>query len=387
MSYGILNPSTVASGYGVYTYSYPENAPESQRKTVTAHIYKTNPITQSIAPAIYATKENLADMSPTFTNMVVAKTNGTYLEPNDDSCSFYGLYYADRVLSKNGHVNLNMDNSADLSIINYGLEEHTDEAPQSGWYKQTPELGIKMDGTVNIHWPSIQGGNQRKTVSWMLDEYPIIIAGHHCLVHHGEPVFEDTAVYSWEGLRIADWNNIESPYNHHNTDIGSGNDKWKRRRTIIGHVPSNNSFERYFYLIVIEGDNDYGTINNDGLDLRGCSHLMADLGCDYAMEMDSGSPSQMRVSGTQVMAPLAPYKIGSALCVYEFLSQFDVNMDGKITLMDINTIRENMGLNISGRNSSLIQKRCDISGDGVVDAVDLTLGMTMYSLMRSNTNS
>lgn len=54
------------------------------------------------------------------------------------------------------------------------------------------------------------------------------------------------------------------------------------------------------------------------MDLKVGARLMLDLGCDYAMNMDGGGPTQMRTSGKIVYACQTGggYTVGSAVVAY-----------------------------------------------------------------------
>lgn len=129
------------------------------------------------------------------------------------------------------------------------------------------------------------------TPQQLTQQYDVIISGQHCLVHAGKSVFESTC-YSYEGLTIADRGNLENKYNHHNEKLGGYESKQPRARTFFGH-----STDGACCLVVVEGDADAtGKPGVNGMTLKIAARLMCDLGCDFAINMDGGRPTQMRVA-------------------------------------------------------------------------------------------
>ncbi|MDR1061180.1 MAG: hypothetical protein LBL83_08240 [Clostridiales bacterium] len=95
-------------------------------------------------------------------------------------------------------------------------------------------------------------------------------------------------------------------------------------------------------------------------------------------------------TGIQAIERIAP-PAASALVLIR--SRFDVNLDGEVTLLDVNMVRQNMGAAADGQGSwpSEAAMRCDLGGDDVsepgsdlpdgrIDARDLTLAMAKYML-------
>ncbi|MDR1061416.1 MAG: hypothetical protein LBL83_09475, partial [Clostridiales bacterium] len=93
--------------------------------------------------------------------------------------------------------------------------------------------------------------------------------------------------------------------------------------------------------------------------------------------------------GLQAAETLSPSLASTILDIW---SRFDVNRDGKISILDLNAVRQHMGQTkdpITGWASPLLE-RCDLGGDqatepgkdlpdGVIDTADLTLIMAKYN--------
>lgn len=296
--YGEFDAS-ISYGYKKYTY---KEAGVSHK----VHIFKTNPNTMGIAGAVSAQKKSLYNLEPNTnvcaSNEILAKTNGNYLDPEGGK-SFYGIFYSGGIFSYDGQVNISPD---DASL--------KDSMYNDNYYRVAPSFGINTrTGAASIRWPNCYAGNLTLTPREMTQQFDVIIAGQHCLVHNGKSVFESVC-YSWEGIRIADWSNLENRYNHHNEKLGSKNSLLRRARTFFGHSPDGAC-----YMVCVEGDKDYGTTSATGMTLKDGARLMCDLGCDYAMNMDGGSPTQMRVKGQgMVYSRLSGgYDVGSAICAYQ----------------------------------------------------------------------
>lgn len=312
MSYGTLKKNTENTSLGYSTYEYVE-----KDETYKFKMIKTNPSTMNITPAISTTRVSITDLNPPTgicsTANVFAKTNANYLDATGGK-SFYGVFLAtlnsgSKILSKDGLTNLSTTSSALANSLGEGT---------GGWFRYSPAFCIDSDNNARINWFSAQSGSDRMTISQAYTKYKTIISGQHCLVFNGNPVFESTPVYSFQGVTIANWDNLKNIWNHHNEILGGENSLLNTRRTLLGHTSSKN-----FLLIVVEGVKDLGYSGTSGIlgmDLKVASHLMKDLGCDYAINMDGGSPTQMIVSGSY-MYPLSVnergYFIGSAVCAYK----------------------------------------------------------------------
>lgn len=299
MSYGSFNKA-VTYGYNCYTYT------ENGRK-YTVHLFKTNPKTMGVAGAVYSTRQKLSAMNPSAAvcspSKVLAKTNGNYLDLESPYRSFYGIFYAGGIFSYAGQVGISPTDSV-LS----------NELYNENYYRASPALCINTKTkTATIRWPNYYVHSMCLTPLQLTQQYDVIISGQHCLVHAGKSVFESTC-YSYEGITIADWSNLDNKYNHHNET--GGDSKTPRARTFFGHSPDGAC-----YLVCVEGDADAtGKPGVNGMDLKIGARLMCDLGCDFAINMDGGRPTQMRVAseGGSVYSREAVdyYKIGSAICAY-----------------------------------------------------------------------
>lgn len=247
---------------------------------------------------------------PTFVcpnNHVLCKTNANFLDNSGTNPkSFYGVFYTKRGTSSefgmNGMVNPTTS-QRNTEIGNYLHELST------GWHKFSPSFCIDSQNNAKIHWFSQKSGGSRITVTDAMNKYNTIIAGQHCLVHNSKPVFESTPVYSHEGATIANWRDLNNQWNHHNENIGGGNSKIARRRALLGHTKNKE-----FPMVVIEGDIDWGDPGSSGIDLKVASYLMADLGCDYALNMDGGSPTQFYENNIRRYGNA--YTVGSIICAY-----------------------------------------------------------------------
>lgn len=300
MSYGSFS-ETVGYSYGCYTYT------ESGRR-YKIHVFKTNPRTMGVAGAVYSTRKKLSEMNPSTAvcepSALLAKTNANYLDAGGGN-SFYGIFYAGGIFSYNGRVDID-PNDRVLS----------DELYDENYYRACPALCINtVTRAATIRWPNYYGGTNCLTPKQLTEQYDVIISGQHCMVHAGKSVFESIC-YSYEGITIANWSNLSDKYNHHNEALGGYNGDDMRARTFFGH-----SADGACYLVCVEGDADAtGGAGTSGMNLKTGARLMCDLGCDFAINMDGGRPTQMRVAseGGAVYSrePVDSYKIGSAICAY-----------------------------------------------------------------------
>lgn len=294
------------SGYHTHVYT------KKNGKKVLLHIFKTDPSEHWLAGGLSTKWKQLAELKPDFSicseSSILAKTNGNYQDPQDSGRSFYGIWLAGGILAKDGKMGITVTDPVVKDFLGEG---------QRGWHRYSPSLCIDFNGAAKIHWFSTQSGGQRITVAEGIKKYNVIIPGQHCLVHNRKSVFEQVC-YSWEGVRIADWNNLESLDYHQNSDLGGGKENVtaNRARTLLGHAPDGSC-----YLIAVVGKIDWGKPqeNDPGMNLKDAAQLMLDLGCDYALNMDGGKPTQMYVKkeGKKVYENYPDFPIGSAVCVYE----------------------------------------------------------------------
>ena len=223
MAYGNFS-KIVQTGYDKYTYT------DSDNKRQTIHLFMTNPTIHGVAGATTSNKVNLANHNPPASvcspSNVLCKTNGNYLDTTGGR-SFYGVWYAGGSLSKDGMVNIGINDNV---VADYLGEEIT------GWVHYSPALCMQNDGTASIHWFSTQSGGLRTTVAEAIAKYDTIISGQHCLVHQGKSVFANNC-YSFEGVTIADWNDLNSIWNHHSENLGGYNSKKTSRAHVLRPRP------------------------------------------------------------------------------------------------------------------------------------------------------
>ena len=95
MSYGTLSKNPI-NHYNKIYYTIGRTTFEP------IHVFKTNPKSESIAPAVCLTdsKKHLSEMNPPTavigsTANVMAKTNGNVMQYNNNTgTAFYGIYYS-----------------------------------------------------------------------------------------------------------------------------------------------------------------------------------------------------------------------------------------------------------------------------------------------------
>lgn len=306
-------------------YQFIKNYKTKEGRTVSVHIFKTDPSKHGIAGGLSDRGlKHIKDLTPDNSILkgkkIVIKTNGNYQDAGGSPINFHGIWLAGGILCKDGKKDLSLSAPSLADNLGEGL---------NGWYRYSPSLCIASNPkTAKIHWFSTQSGGQRITIAQGYNQYVTIIPGQHCLVHNSKSVFEDVC-YSWEGLRIADWSDLDNQWYHHNSTIGgyAYNIKGYRARTLFGHAPDGSCF-----LVCVCGAHDWGAPqdNDPGMNLREAAKFMLDLGCDYALNMDGGTPSQMYdpaktadqgfiyCTYTKEEVNKGTYfPVGSSICVYE----------------------------------------------------------------------
>lgn len=222
------------------------------------HVFKTRAGTQSIAPMVSTTAVALENMNPTgiLASKVIAKTNAGMFDRR--SKKFHGIYYLG---GTNLYINGEKFTSAPASSIAY-----TDG-------RFWPSFCVKKDGTANIRWFSSQA-----KLKAAMEACKGIISSAQVLVFKGSNVFE-TPTYDGEAEHMLIYDSRDYDYEQRYMDVGTPttNDA----RTMLGHVPGTSGI---YYMVCAKA-----------LTIKNCAKVMKLLGCDYAVALDGGKPSQMRI--------------------------------------------------------------------------------------------
>ena len=254
MSYGTLSKNPI-NHYNKISYTLSGTAH-------TIHVFKTDPRTEGIAPAVYETgsKKKLSEMNPPLDVIgraanVMAKTNGNVMGSTGTSGdAFYGIFYVNNQLYQNGESRTS--NAIDCSFRSY------------------PCFCIKTDGSVVIRW-----FESNYKFSLALPYCKSIISGSAALVFDSQNVFEGS-VQSFDNHIIYNKDNSEDSTCHYNSSNFAGTLSNNNARTFLGHKSDGS-----FLMVVCES-----------ISILNGAKLMCDLGCDYAINLDGSTPSQMRVS-------------------------------------------------------------------------------------------
>lgn len=295
------------------------------------YIFKTDPNTMSIAPGLSSEKLEVYNINPLPSicepNQIILRTNANYLDNRNDPdyrrdefdldkdgntdeyihypftdepinfrIKFYGIFlttdkYGNKVLSKDGFTDIDLNEIENNYLIKY-ITEYGIGDYLGGWSRNSPSLCINDDDSAKIHWISYDKLKDYNTITLQeaYSKYKTIISGQHCLVYKGQSVFESgNLIRSDEGIIIADYDDIKNTNYHYNDVIGGRWAKTRRARTLLGHTYDNS-----FIVATAKGYNDH--TNNKiqyGFTLQMAARMMCDLGCDFALNMDGGSPTQM----------------------------------------------------------------------------------------------
>ncbi len=259
------------SQYGFRNYSYTNLSGQS----CIVRIYETNPSTQSVSPAVYTNgnKKFLADMNVPGLKpeKIMAKINAGGMSKYDATGdAFYGLYYVNKELYKDGYK---MSGASDSKLNNLNNDKQ--------YY---PSFCIRTDGTTAIRWPN------KSEIQSTINACRVIIGACHPLVYEGNNIFKGELVKGkYQSVRdnkdyiILDINDFNSKSDRFNTEIGWGQKK-DMPRTFFGHKT-----DKSFILVVVE---------DPGMSLPRGAEMMKSLGCINAVAMDCNSASQMRVAGS-----------------------------------------------------------------------------------------
>lgn len=186
---------------------------------------------------------------------VMAKTNGNVMQYNNNTgTAFYGIYYVNNELYQNG-------TSREPNAIDCG-------------FRGFPCFCIKNDGSVVIRWFET---NYKFRLA--LPYCESIIAGSAALVFDGQNVFEGS-VQSSDNHIIYNADDSEDSTCHYNSSNFAGTLSNNNARTFLGHKSDGS-----FLMVVCES-----------ISILNGAKLMCDLGCDYAINLDGSTPSQMRVA-------------------------------------------------------------------------------------------
>lgn len=133
-----------------------------------------------------------------------------------------------------------------------------------------------------------------------------------CVAIHNKQLSSDVRDKDDDKRIIADWDDLNNTNYHHNNTLANGSTTSKSNRTLLGHK-ANGAF-----VLVCTWC---------GMDLRVAAKMMADLGCDYAVNMDGSSAIRMRVASGYTNGVKDPGQVcgnnntkhdyyGTASCVY-----------------------------------------------------------------------
>jgi len=163
--------------------------------------------------------------------------------------------------------------------------------------KYYPCFCVKTDGTATIRW-----FGSRDALGTALQYCQYVIGSAHPLVYNSKCVFNER-VYDSDGILIYDPNKTITNIRF-NEGIGTGSNN-SAIRTLLGHK-SNGT-----YVMVC---------TDSQMNLKTAANMMQDLGCDYAVAMDGGTPVQMRIkSGYGADGKVTSnggYTVNTAVCAY-----------------------------------------------------------------------
>lgn len=258
---GTLNLVSSNLQYKKYNYNYGGSTYSG------IHVFTTKKDTQSIAPAISATKVSLSAINPEPipASSVIAKTNANMHDYNANN--FYGFFY-----QGNSHQ-MYIDGTAYWSsTIPTNSVMFTDFSP-----KYWPSFCVKNDGTAAIRW-----FKDKNSLLAALPYCKCVFGSVHTLVFNGRCVFNES-VYDGESPSKLIMNPTGSNTGtnvRYNPNIGRPTNN--EFRTLLGHKAGN---EGIYFMVATDAN----------MTCKVAANLMLDLGCDYAVNMDGSSPVQMRI--------------------------------------------------------------------------------------------
>lgn len=218
---------------------------------------------------------------------VIAKCTASSMTYGEDTDAFYGLFYVNDTLYK------------DCEQLNGTSDSRLDDLNS----RYFPCFCVKSDGSSNIRWPL------KSDINAMLPYCNSIIASLEPLVYGGYSVFESAIYDDYDGIRIANGSNLSDTTCHYNDYYCSNTGNSKKNRTLVGHKEDGT-----FFLVCAD---------RTTMTLPVAAKMMVDLGCDYAVNMDGASATQMRVAsgytngytaGKMTVGGTNYY--GSCVCVY-----------------------------------------------------------------------
>ena len=284
----LLNSSNLSSIAYEYNGDTMENIKVFRFKLSTAKL---------VPAALDRTRTTMSQINPIGESptKVMAKTNAATMEGNSGT-GFYGIFYANKQLFCSGKK------------ISSPYEASGSAVQADG--RGIPHLIIKNDGTVKLRWFD---GTSDLARSYEACE--VIIAGAHPLLVDGDSVFEVSKLS--EGKRIANGSNLNDTSCRFNNSITEGSAGSPHARTMLGvSVRSGKAYE--VFMVVTDG--------MAPMHIFTAAHLMQDLGCNVAINLDGGSASHMRVASgyTNNIKGISPGRVtiigsdsktyGSAVC-------------------------------------------------------------------------
>lgn len=231
-------------------------------------VFRIKLSTAKIVPAaLNGTRTTMSQINPIgkSTSKVIEKTNAATMKGSSGT-GFYGIFYANKQLFCSSKKISSPDAAFGTAVREDG--------------RGIPHLCIKTDGTVKLRW--FEGTND---LARSYSSCDVIIAGAHPLLVDSQSAFE-VAKYS-ENKRIATGSSLNDTSCRFNNDITERSAGSPHARTMLGiSVRSGKAYEAF--MVVTDG--------NAPMNIFTAAHLMQDLGCSVAINLDGGSASQMRVA-------------------------------------------------------------------------------------------
>lgn len=280
MSNGELKILSTENQYIKYKYTYGGN-------DYIIHTFLTRPkSSQSIAPAIYTTKTPLASMNPApvAANKVICKINGCMYEYNKNQ--FYGFFYQGE-----GYP-MYFNQTPYYSVP----DSHPMYSTRDYW----PSFCVKKDGTATIRWFE-RAAKLRIAIAACRS----IIGSVHPLVYNGACVMNQR-VYDTEQSNTLIYD-PQGTITNVRFKSGAGYPFENHKRTLLGHLDGISGF----YLMACA---------ETPMTIKVAANFMQDINCDYAVALDGGSPSEMRIKDgygpSGKVTPGGGLSLHTAVCAY-----------------------------------------------------------------------